>query len=471
MVTREEADKILKEKFGIEIEKDIKYQYLELISGKEKKWAEATELLVKYILKRLNIYTTKDDLKTEMWVYKNGIYIPHGKSEVKELLREILGEQYSNFVFNSVIAKIEPDTFIRNEDFFSIKNKKEIIVKNGILNIINLELGPFDPKKIFFNKMPIKFDISKKCPKIEKFLKEVLPYKEDINSFLELVGFSLLKEYKFEKGFMFIGSGRNGKGKTISLLKRLNGVENCCSIPLASLTPESFSIAELFGKNLNLAGDIGNQDLKDTSMFKSLTGRDLVGGKRKFLRELYFENYAKFVFACNEPPMVYDLTRGFWDRWILFEFPFTFVIDEEYKNAKDKNKLKIRDEDILNKITTEDEMSGFLNKALEGLNRLLKNKKFSSTKGCEEIKSAWIRRSNSFIAFCYDNIEGSDDNEISKKDLRKKYSKYCKNHKVTPKSDYVIKRVLQDTYGVQDERKSTIGKNDEWFWVGIKWKM
>jgi hypothetical protein len=49
---------------------------------------------------------------------------------------------------------------------------------------------------------------------------------------------------------------------------------------LASLRADGFSISELFRNLFNLAGDIGNQDLKDTSMFKSLTGRDLVNGKK-----------------------------------------------------------------------------------------------------------------------------------------------------------------------------------------------
>jgi len=103
---------------------------------------------------------------------------------------------------------------------------------------------------------------------------------------MNLAGFGLYKEYFIEKSIMLVGGGRNGKGKTIELLKRLVGADNCCSIPLASLRADGFSISELFRKLFNLAGDIGNQDLKDTSMFKSLTGRDLVNGKRKFMNDL-----------------------------------------------------------------------------------------------------------------------------------------------------------------------------------------
>lgn len=449
--------------------KEVKLQYLSLINGKFKDWAEATELLTKYVLERVKIFTTKDDSRSEMWVYKDGIYTPQGKSEVKQILRDLLEEQYSSYIYAKVIDKIEPDTFIEAENFFNINYKYEVPVENGILDILNLELSPFDSEKIFFNKLPVKFEIGVECPQIDTFLKEVLANEEDIKVFYELVGFSLLKEYTYEKAFMFVGGGRNGKGKSVELIKRLLGPQNCSAIPLASLVPESFSISELFGKFVNIAADIGNQDLKDSSTFKSLTGRDLINGKRKFQRDISFENYAKLIFACNELPMVYDLTRAFWDRWILLEYPYTFVTKEEYEATEDKKYVKIKDDNIINKITKPEEMTGFLNQALAGLHRLIQNKRFSATKGTEEVKSTWIRKSNSFIAFCYDNLEECHDGWISKKDIRKKYSEFCKMHGVPSKSDFVIKKSMQDLYGALEERKEVF-PTWEWVWMGVKWK-
>jgi len=449
----------------------VKLEFLELIgSKKDGKWGEASELLVNFILKKMYIYTTKDDIKSEVWIYKDGIYVPQGKSEIKEFLRSLLGNYYSIFIYNMVMAKIDPDTFIDTDKFFKTSYPNEIPVLNGILNIKTLELSDYTPEKIFFNKMPVIYDSVKTCEKIDEFISNVLSNEDDKKVFYELVGFTLLDEYKYEKAFMFNGAGRNGKGKTIELLKRLFGIENCCSIQLSSLKSEEFSISELFGRRLNLAGDIGSQDLKETNMFKSLTGRDLVSAKRKFLRNIHFTNNAKFVFACNELPMVYDLTRGFWDRWILFDFPYTFVTQEEYDKTIDKKGLKIRDDDILNKITNSDEMSGLLNQAIIGLNRLTKNNKFSTTQGSEQVKQTWIRRSNSFIAFCWDMIEDEYDGRISKKVLRKKYADYCREHKISPKSDFIIKKVLQENYGASEVRGEEFGVRND-YWEGIRWKV
>jgi P4 family phage/plasmid primase-like protien len=447
--------------------KEIKMEFLELISGKEKKWSEATELLVDYLRSILFLYTTKDDNKSEVWVYKDGIYVPQGKSEIKELLRDLLGAWYSQYVYGLVIAKIEPDTYIDSNILFGNVYRDEVPVSNGILNVFTRELKPFTPEKIFFNKLPIKYNPTAICPKIDKFLEDVLSDKEDKDVFYELGGFCLLNEYTFEKAFMFVGNGRNGKDKCLELLKRTLGVDNCTSIPLSALVPDSFVIGEMFGKKANLAGEVSNLDLKDTSMFKSCTGRSLLSAKRKFLNNISFINHAKFIFACNDLPMVYDISRGFWDRWVLLEFPNTFITKEEFDLAEDKSRLKVRDEEIISKITTPEELSGLLNKFLNGLTNLFQQRKFSLTKGTDEIKNLWIRKSNSFVAFCLDMIEQDYEKRISKKELRQRYTSYCKEHRVKPKSDFVIHRFLQEEFGASETQEYELGVR---YWDGIKWK-
>lgn len=446
--------------------KEIRNRFLELTSGKEKFWADATEILVEYVKEKRTFYTLKNDTNTETWVYNDGVYVPNGRSTIKEILRDLLEQFYSQYVSGLVIAKIETDTYIDAKKFFENNYKDEIPVKNGLLNLFTRELKPFTSEKIFFNKLPVYYNPTAKCPKIEQFIKDVLPFEEDAEVIYELGGFCLYNEYLFEKAFMFNGEGRNGKDKTLELFKRILGVENCSAIPLVALEPGSFVIGELFGKKANMAGDIGGQDLKDTSMFKALTGRSLINAKRKFLNDITFVNYAKIIFACNELPMVYDTSKGFWDRWVLLEFPFSFVTKEELDKNPNNTKLKLRDEGIIEKITTEEELSGLLNKFLEGLARLMINKGFSLTKGTEEVKTMWIRKSNSFMAFCMDKIEQKYDGRISKRDLVRNYSDYCKKHGLTTKSDFVKKRVLQENYGADEGRDS----DGDRYWEGIKWK-
>jgi putative DNA primase/helicase len=446
----------------------IKLQYLDLI--RDKKWGDATELLANHIQSIHKIYTTKEDLKSEVWIYNDGIYISQGKSQIREDLRKLLGKFYSQWVFGKVMEKIEPDTFINSNDFFNINYVYEVPLKNGILNVLTKELKPFDKDKVFFNKLPVTYNPEAKCPAIEKHLKDVLKFEEDIKVFYEVIGFLLYKEYFLEKMIMFVGDGRNGKGKTIDLIRRFLGIENCASVPL-SVFDDNFRVCELFTKMANLAGDLSNTALKDTGMLKQTTGRDLIGANRKFLTDIKFINYAKHIFACNELPKVYDMSKGFWSRWIVLEFPYEFISENEYNRLEKEKRVmkKILDPYHIDKISSDEELSGLLNKALEGLQNTRKNKTFSYSRGTEEIKQFWIRKSDSFIAFCYDNLEENYDSLMTKGELRKAYHKYCVEHKLKGCSDKAIQIALQEMFGATDIRK-TINGDFVHIWEGIRFK-
>lgn len=457
-----------------EEDKELTQECLFLIVGKQED--EATELIAKKIEKNNNIYTTRDDLKSEIWFYENGLYLPNGESKIKEISRIILQKAYTPQRVNKVIAKIEADTQIEVDKFFKTEYIEEIPVQNGILNLITKELSKFTPRKIFFNKLPVFYDNEAECPNIDKFYGDILKDSKDKEVMYEKHGYDLYKEHFIEKATMFVGGGRNGKTKAHSLRKAFVGPENCCSVPLSKMHSNSTSICELHRTLINLAGDLSSTSLKETGIFKEVVGRDTIGAPRKYLRDLFFVNYSKQYFACNELPKVYDKSLGFWSKWDLFEFPYTFISKEQYNNLleHEKEKYKIRDNDIMEKITTKEELSGLLNKAIEGLHNILKKKDFSNTKGTSEIKDFWIRRADSFMAFCMDYLEESVDGYISKKELRKEYNKYCRKFKLKGTSDIAIKITLEDLFGVIDEYKTIpLSGSDErvYVWTGIKQKM
>lgn len=460
----EENEKIRLQK---ESPKGIREEVLTLLLLKKKD--QASELIVKEIKKNNYIYTTKDDIKPEIWIYNNGIYVPQGKSEIEKQVRDLLGEAFTITLSNEILHKIRADTQIEIDEFFKINYLDEIPVENGILNIKTRELKTFNPERVFFNKVPITYNPKAICPNILTFFNDVLKHESDVPVILELFGFAMLKEYRYEKAFMFVGNGRNGKSKTIELLKRMLGIENCCSVPLSMITADSTSVCELFGKMVNLAGDLSNDSLKKTGMFKQTVGRDLISAKRKYLRDLPFINYAKHIFACNELPRVYDLSDGFWTKWVLLEFPYKFIPQKEFDELSedDKKNKKILDTDIIEKITTPEEMSGLLNLALDSLDKLILQKDFSYSVGTSQIKNFWIRQSDSFTAFCMDMLVEDYNEKISQKLLRREYNHYCRKNKLKGCGDKLIKAVIEDRYGAVYSQN---WEDKQRYWEGVKLK-
>jgi len=460
-----ENEKIRKEKKDNEM--PIKEKVWELLLRKKK--PEATELIVEDLLENNSIYTIRNDEKDEMWIYNEGIYIPNGQSYIKERCDEILGVASTTNLCNQIIFKIETRTYINQEEFFKEEDKDLIAVQNGILNVKTKEIFPFNPKYRFFNKLPMDYKPEAKCDAIIKFFQSTLKDEKEIKVIQEMFGFLLYREYFLEKAFMFLGGGRNGKGKTIDLMKRFLGLNNCAEISLEALEKDMYSLEELFKKMANLSGDLSRSALRHTGNFKKLTGRDLVSGARKFKTRVHFENYSKMIFACNELPVTYDITTAFFNRWIIIDFPYTFLTQKEIDKEENKANLKLQDPEIINKIVTKEELEGLLVWALVGLDRLFVNKSFSLSPSTEETKVHWLRKSDSFQGFIMDCLEEDYESHITKQDLKKEYAKYCKSHKLRISNDKVIKALIETILGGWEERIK-IGENQKACWFGLKLK-
>jgi hypothetical protein len=114
------------------------------------------------------------------------------------------------------------------------------------------------------------------------------------------------------------------------------GRDNVSNEPLQKLMTSDFSKAELFGKLANICGDLPGTIMEETGDFKNLTGQDTISAQRKFGQPFQYDNYAKLIFNCNQLPKTKDNSNGFWDRWILLNFPYRFeykeIIDDDHNN-------------------------------------------------------------------------------------------------------------------------------------------
>jgi len=435
----------------------------------KKQREEAIQYLADCFLTNNYVYTIRDDDRVEMWIYDQGIYVPHGKTFIQQYVFSILEEVYTANMANRVADIVAVQTYISLDVFFTPQQNEYICVKNGLFNLDKKKLEPFNPKYIFFSKFNAKYKKNAKCLKIKKFIREIIGRPDDEIVIKQLFGWLFFKYYAFEIIFMFLGDGGNGKSKLVELIKLFAGEKNCTQLqPQVFENPESFSIKNLFGKIANLAPDIAPTALKNTSVLKFLSGNDTIQAQRKFKEDISFRNSAKLIFGANELPITYDTKDAFWRRWILLEFPFKFIPEDEFDNLTDEQKefKKKRIENIIENITSEDELSGLLNWALEGYYELKSNKKFTYYHTPDEVRQIWIRRSDSFRAFINDNCLVDADQRCKKEELRRSYSEYCKKHKIKNRSDRHISYILSEE-GVSS-RRIIRDKEDYYCWEGLK---
>lgn len=399
-------------------------------------------------------FITTSDTET-IYRYLNGVYKPDGDIILKGLIeKKTGGMNIHKRSVNECIGHIQRKTYIDRDEFDN--NIDLVNVKNGVLNVKTFDFVKHDPSQYHLTQLPIKYMPDADCPRFKTFLSEILPDKVDRDTIIELFGYCLIKNYSIQKWFMFLGEGANGKGVLLSVLKHFLGAENVSAIELQDLD-ERFAMTELYGKLANTAGDISSRSLIYSGKLKSLTGGDVVFADRKNAAPIHFVNHAKLIFSANRLPKTFDETRAFWRRVMLITFSETFI-----DGADDKN--------LINKLTTEDELAGILNLAIEGLQRLSDNEGFTKNDSIDQINEFYMRNSDSIGTFFIDRVEitNAADDFITLDALHTKFIDFCRANKFPTITKTRFNREIEERFGLMKDKGTNpvTGKRDRG-WIGL----
>jgi len=387
-------------------------------------------------------YTFRTMLDNEQcYRYRDGVYVENGEQLIKSEALKALGQATTKHRIGEIVNYIKVSTFTDRSEFD--KDINILNLNNGLLNIKTLELKPHTPEYLTTVRIPLTYNPKAECPQIKKFLSEIVDSK-DLQVLEELFGYCLHRTYLIQKSFMLLGIGANGKSTLLGLLVVFLDKPNISSVSLQEFAENRFAKALLYNKLANIYADLSPKALIDTGTFKMLTGGDTINAEKKFGGFFTFVNYAKLIFSANELPQTRDDTGAFFRRWIIINFPNTFSEDRA-------------DQDLLSKLTTQEELSGLLNIALNGLQRLLKNGRFSDGKTTEETKEKYVRISDTVEAFKTDRIKVSPESWVGKDDLYNQYESYCKTNNTPIKPREAFFKDIRELLEVEDYRPDVGG--------------
>jgi len=279
-----------------------------------------------------------------------------------------------------------------------------------------------------------------------------------------LFGYCLWRKYPYQVAFLLIGSGSNGRSTLLAVLEAILGKENISSETLQNLCHNRFSTAELYHKFVNICGDIPSKKIEDAGAFKMLTGGDLISAQRKHKNPFNFINYAKLTFLANKVPYSYDDSDAYYRRWILIFFPVRFGIELGDSPA---------DKQILEKLTTPEELSGILNWSLEGLRRLNKQKGFTKRLTIKETREYMERLVSPLSAFIQDKIRITykEEDFIQKEEFHKAFVDYCKKKKIIALTKENVGRLMKYVEKNIKTRQRKIGEDYAYVWTGCDFKL
>lgn len=329
----------------------------------------------------------------EIMVYENGFYKRFAEDKLKEGSNRFLDYLFKRSYQGELIEQAIQREYIPVSEIDSHENI--VNTKNCLLDVENWEVKPHNPEKIMTTQLNVEFDPEAECPKFKSFLDDLVDNEEKKKKLQEMFGYSLLKDQRMKKAFLLHGRTDSGKTTLLKILTELLGKENTSHVDLQQFNESRFLVGRLFGKLANIGGELPDKSIKNIKKFDKLTGEDRIKGENKREDPFFFQNRATLIFATNNIPKL-DIRRknrdSFYNRWIIIEFPYRFT--EE--NDQHKDQVKNVTEPIKQ---SDEEMSGILNWALEGLHRLDKEGKFTGQRSIDEIQDLYEQNSDPISHF------------------------------------------------------------------------
>lgn len=289
--------------------------------------------------------------------YKDGIYEPT-RDLIKARVAAALGDRYSATVLGQVEAHLLNITIPRVGP--------PVIPGEGCLDDIVLRNGVYDWKADVFrghdpllgaiNKLQFRYEPDADCIVFDDWLHTTFAGDEEvIRHVWEMIGYLLMTGNPDQIAFLFFGEGGNGKGTLMRVIEHMIGEDNAAALTLQQIAEGKFELATLYGKMINLAGDVSSRYIENPEIFKTITGDDYVTAQRKFGDPFKFKSYAVPVFSVNNYFRVGDSSEGWRRRWLALDF-----------NVSLRGKFAGFNEQQLY-----DEAPGIFNKAMDALRRLM----------------------------------------------------------------------------------------------------
>jgi putative DNA primase/helicase len=387
--------------------KSYEYQVLVveqvLCAAKQKNWSMANANGKVYLFNS-EFWSDFDDKELEVFLGKAAEKL--GISKLTARHHEFRKSLVKQFDTLANLPKPEQD----NDDVL-------INLKNGTLHINSdgVRLLEFNETDFLTYQLPFNYNPQATAPIFKKYIERVLPDKSSREVLFEFLGYIFIKAsfLKLEKALLLYGSGANGKSVLFEVLNETLGRENTANFSLQSLTNDNgYFRAMLANKLVNYGTEINGK--LETSFFKQLVSGEPIEARLPYKEPFTIRDYAKLIFNANELPKSVEQTEAYFRRFLIIPFEVTIPYDEQ-------------DPELAKKII-QTERPGVLNLIIEGLNRLLEQKRFSRCDKAEKALHTYRKESDSVAMFIDENdykpgVEKTDF--MASATLYESYKRFC----------------------------------------------
>lgn len=356
----------------------------------EDKFRIVDRAVVDEIVSRFNIAYVESGNSKRWFLYREGYWNDVAKPVIQGLFSHWIRREDENApLLDRITNLLKINTIIDEE---KLNHRADLLnLNNCAFSLETFKPLPHNPDFFFTAKTTYDYDPSASCPKFDKAVAAYgLHDATWVKLLQECFGYSLYGRLIFQKMFWWVGrSGGNGKGTLLRTINKLLGpglVMN--NLQLKKLS-ERFYTLNLKGKRVGISAD-NDSRLYNLALLKQITGGDPQLSEVKFGDMKEFTVEANLIFSFNrtlalpENEPVEPIQR----RTIWLDF------DAEIKKGDSDFELKV----------INPELSGILNWAIKGLQRLLTNREFTKCARSEKSLTKFLKQGDIIKEFIEDCI-------------------------------------------------------------------
>ncbi|MGN1399396.1 MAG: phage/plasmid primase, P4 family [Erysipelotrichaceae bacterium] len=377
-------------------------------------------------------------INDQLHIYKNGIYVDGYKEIESQMIKHI--QRLNRAKRQEVLSYME----IMDIENLEMSHANYIAFKNGIYNIETDTLEPFTPDIIITNKIEHDYNPDAYSELADKTLDKLACHDKNIRMLLEeCIGYCFYRRNELRKSFILTGEKENGKSTFLAMIKALLGRKNIASLDLKELG-DRFKTAELFGKLANIGDDIGSEFIPNPAVFKKLSSGNPINVERKGKDPFDFSSYAKLLFSANSIPRIKDKSGAVISRLVIIPFDARFSADDPDFDPYIKYKL-----------IQEEPMQYLINIGVKGLNRVLKNQKFTSSEKTTKALQEYTEYNNPILLFFKEDVKIENEPTST---VYRAYSEFCIENSFTPMSNIEFSKQVKKHFNYEIVNKTIKGK-------------
>lgn len=352
-----------------------------------------------------------------LWRYEDGVYHLDGEEWLAWYVRTVLREDFRK----NRLSEVREWCFANGDRIPTQPQTDYINVRNGLLywqeDPPRLEAHSPDVPSII--QVNAAWDPKASCPEIRSFLGTVLP--DDCMDFMfEWVGHLLIPDSRrFQRALMLWGPRDTGKSTLLIAIQALLGDAAVSHHTLQSICDDRFTAADLYGRLANIYADLDSRNVQSSGKFKAIVGGDAINAERKFGHTFSFKPFARLIFSANEPPGTNDQSDAYYKRWLIMPMHHQFADVDQ-------------DPGLERRLTSPEELSGFLREAIDGLKRLDARGRFVVPKSMKEAAARYRANTDTIVAWGDEQLVWDRKKRVRVKDAYEDYARWCDDNNRKP---------------------------------------